>query len=275
MGGSQTAPLNQHSAPQPLIICQESGKTYRPFTNPKRIVSNDAKRARARGVPDEFLRVMVPSEEVPSPRREESTKPELNTDATPPSSISPGCALTIADKSAGRPESAHLEVITPIYPYSPSSPYASSSSPCTPPSVYSAPSVCHNSLPGYPATAPLSSSYGYQYPTGSTPSTLPAMHSSPQNAYPVNSCVTNSIEWPGIDLEDPAVLDRALEIVRTMKVEDMDLDLDLLRPNHDMEHETTTSSVHNNQAIFQNGNIVSPRPIPLHTYPPEFLDYKH
>ncbi|KAL5514393.1 hypothetical protein ACEPAG_2481 [Sanghuangporus baumii] len=249
-----------------------NGSQYRPFTNPKRIVSNDAKKARARGVPDEFLRVMVPSEEVSSPRREESTKPKLNTSSTPP--ISPGCALTVADKSPGRPESTHLEVITPTYPHSPSSPYASSS-PCTPLSVCSAPSIRHNSSPEYPVTAPLSSSFGYQNPTGSTPSTLPAMHSNIQNAYPVNSCVTQSTEWPGIDLEDPAVLDRALEIVRTMKVEDMDLDLDLLRPDHDTEHETTASSVHNNQAIFQDGNIVAPRPLPLHTYPPEFLDYKH
>ncbi|KAL5521573.1 hypothetical protein ACEPAF_2321 [Sanghuangporus sanghuang] len=248
---------------------------YRPFTNPRRIESNDAKRARARGVPDEFLRVMVPSEEVPSPRWEESTKPELNTDATPPSSISPGRALTIADKSPGRPESAHLEVITPTYACSPSSPYASSSSPCTPLSVYSASSSCHNSSPSYPATAPLSSSYGYQYPTGSTASTFPAMHSSTQNIFPGDSCVTDSIEWPGIDLEDPAVLAQALEIVRKMKVEEMDLDLDLLRPNHDMEHGITASSVHNNRAIFQDGNIVAPRPLPLHTYPFEFLDYKH
>ncbi|OCB90832.1 hypothetical protein A7U60_g1942 [Sanghuangporus baumii] len=248
---------------------------YRPFTNPKRIESNDAKRARARGVPDEFLRVMVSSEEVPSPRWEESTKPELNTDATPPSSISPGRALTIADKSPGRPESAHLEVITPTYACSPSCPYASSSSPCTPLSVYSASSSCHNSSPSYPATAPLSSSYGYQYPTGSTASTFPAMHSSTQNIFPGDSCVTDSIEWPGIDLEDPAVLAQALEIVRKMKVEEMDLDLDLLRPDHDMEHGITASSVHNNRAIFQDGNIVAPRPLPLHTYPFEFLDYKH
>ena len=57
--------------------------------------------------------------------------------------------------------------------------------------------------------------------------------------------------------------------VRTMRIEDMDLDLDLLRPNHDAEHRRA-SAMDDRKTASLDGGIIAP--LPLHTYPCEFLD---
>ncbi|KAL5531793.1 hypothetical protein ACEPAF_5355 [Sanghuangporus sanghuang] len=56
---------NDDNGPKGIQFCLESGETYRPFTDPKRIAKNDAKkssksdaRAHVHGVPDDFLGVL-------------------------------------------------------------------------------------------------------------------------------------------------------------------------------------------------------------------------